>query len=350
MRVLESSTYRLVMQLRPVGLWLFGSFFVVAGVFPLLFAESTTLECSRGTGDCVLERSQLIGAGSDSFPISAIEEARLDISRGDDSTTYRVMVRTQVGDFPLTLSYTSNRQGNDRQVRQINNFLVDPSQTQLSISNDNWIWMFLIAAIFSGVGLMVILSMGRVVTCEFDKLAQSVKITRRGLLGETTILRPLQHIQTVTLETSHGSKGSTTYRVALGMSNGEAIPLTSYFSSGREEKWRTADRIARFLGVSPTLPLHGWRMPLNLPDLLRLGRSQPEARQDTTIRDRQTLDQNPLDSQARTNLIVSLWLDGKHEEAIALGEELKQMLGSQGQAAGVAQVDQLIAMLRSKTS
>ncbi|TVQ24560.1 MAG: hypothetical protein EA367_01510 [Leptolyngbya sp. DLM2.Bin15] len=349
MRVLTSSAQHLVLQLRPWSLWLFGGAFTLFGLLPaLLIAEVATLECHRTAQppSCELSRAGLLKNDRHLILLDHFQGVEVQESRSDDSSTYRVVLLTSEGDRPLTGYYSSGYAGKARQARQIDAFLTDLSQTQLVIQQDSRWLGYLFTLIFSGSGLLVLCLMGNVVTCEFDKLGQSFKLTRRGLLGSKIIKHPLHHIQTVHLETSHGSKGSTTYRVALDLKNGDRLPITTYYSSGRKDKQKTADQISAFLGLTTSTPLSLWN--LDLREFLRLLTGGQQVRQQSIVRYRETLEREPGNLQTQMNLIAALWLEGQRDEAIATVEDLKSSLTAQGKAGEAAKLDDYFQTVMDK--
>ncbi|HEY9815957.1 MAG TPA: hypothetical protein V6D20_09215, partial [Candidatus Obscuribacterales bacterium] len=307
MRVLTSSTQHLVLQLRPWSLWFFGGAFMLFGLLPgLLIAEVATLECRRTEQppSCELSRSSLVNDDRHVILLDQFQGVEVQESRSDGSSTYRVVLLTSEGDRPLTGHSSSGYAEKERLARQIDTFLNDTNQSQLVIQQDSRWLGYLFTLIFSGSGLAVACLLGKVVTCEFDKLGQSFKLTRRGLWGSKTIEHPLHHIQTVHLETSRSSKGSTTYRVALGLKNGDRLPITTYYSSGRKGKQKTADQISAFLGLTTSTPLSLWN--LDLREFFRLLTGGQQTRQQAMVRYRETLEREPGNLQTQMSLVAAL--------------------------------------------
>ncbi len=91
---------------------------------------------------------------------------------------------------------------------------------------------------------------GQVVTCRFDKTLGSMTLKRQGLLGTKVTEHLIRQILDVRVEESTDSDGDSTYRVSFKLKSGDRLPLTSYYSSGKESKQQTADRIRRFLNLS----------------------------------------------------------------------------------------------------
>lgn len=71
----------------------------------------------------------------------------------------------------------------------------------------------------------------------------------RSLLRASRKEFPLDSIAAIELESSHSSRGSNTYRIALVMQTGERVALHSYYSSGWNEKQRKIDRLNAFIGL-----------------------------------------------------------------------------------------------------
>lgn len=350
MRVLTSSAQHLVLQLRPWSLWFFGGAFMLAGLLPgLLLAEVSTLECRRTEQppSCELSRSGLVKDDRYVIPLDQFQGVEVQESRSDGSSTYRVVLLTSEGDRPLTGYSSSGYAGKERLARQIDAFLNDSSQPQLVIQQDSRWLGYLFTLIFSGSGLLVACVMGNVVTCEFDKLGQSFKLTRQGLWGRKTIQHPLHHIQTVHLETSRSNKGRTTYRVALGLKNGDRLPITTYYSSGRKDKQKTADQISEFLDVTTSTPLSLWS--LDLREFFQLLTGGQQVRQQSIVRYREILKREPGNLQTQMNLIAALWLEGQRDEAIATVANLKSSLTTQGKLEEAAKLDDYFKTVMDKT-
>ena len=107
----------------------------------------------------------------------------------------------------------------------------------------------LFGGLFVAAGCAVLLVFAKTVTCTFDRTADRFTREIRGVLGTTQLLHSLGDIAGLRVEEHRGSKGSRTYRVALVLTSGARIPLTTTYGSGKRPKEATAERVRAFLGL-----------------------------------------------------------------------------------------------------
>lgn len=108
---------------------------------------------------------------------------------------------------------------------------------------------FVVGLIALGIGILVSL-LPPVVTVIADRGREILILRKRALLRRSEEEYPFWDIDSVEVERSHDSEGSTTYRVALVLSSGEWVPLRGYYSSGLSTKEKQARRLREFIGVT----------------------------------------------------------------------------------------------------
>lgn len=99
-----------------------------------------------------------------------------------------------------------------------------------------------------GFGLLLIFVLGETAICRFNKTTGQVLLKRWNLLGSKRVRCSVREVQKVEIQTSHSSE-SDTYRVCLILAEGEVFPLTTYYSSGLQEKQDVAETIRHFLNL-----------------------------------------------------------------------------------------------------
>ncbi len=255
MRILEQSNTRLVLREMPIFLWLFGGVFAVSGLLVMLALREGTLTCRRpepSLARCVVSNSSVLGLFRTTTPVEGLSGAYVHSSTDSDGdTTYQVILLTADGEVELTGHTSSGFEDKDAVVQAINAFLADPLARELSVQQDERLFGAIFGGIFVAVGTLVGAGMGRIVTADFNKSHGTLTLTRRGLLGNRVDEYPIRNVVDVNVDSQRGSKGGTTYRVSLRLSDGQAIAPVSYFSSGSGGKRKAADAIRDFLSLRP---------------------------------------------------------------------------------------------------
>ena len=100
---------------------------------------------------------------------------------------------------------------------------------------------------FAALGMVALVPFGNTIRCVFDRDAGTFVRETRGPLGSRRIEHALKQITGVRV-TQGGGRGRT-FRVELVRAGAERIPLTSAFSSGKQEKEEIAETIRTFLGL-----------------------------------------------------------------------------------------------------
>ncbi len=252
MKIVEQSSDRLVLQLRPWIIWIFSALFIGFGLVPIFSTSKRELICDRTPtpGQCELHSHQLFSSSKlNTFQLSAVQRARLESKRDSEGDSlYRVVLLTDQGSVPFTSIYSSGRSQYRHYVAVINAFLQNPEQRSLYVEyNDHWS-LLIVTLISSGTGIVLLVFMGEIVTCDFDRLSGTLHIARRGLFGTRTQKHSLDEVSDVVVRASPGSDGGGTYRICF-IFREEEVPVTAYYSTGRKEKWKTVELIRQFLPI-----------------------------------------------------------------------------------------------------
>ena len=112
------------------------------------------------------------------------------------------------------------------------------------------LWFGLLPMALAVVGFLFTATL----TITADRSARLLTLSYRSVLRRKTIDIPLSQIESITVQRSRSSEGSSTYRVAVVQTDGEVVPLRSYYSSGRKSKERVAEQLRQFIGVGGSTP------------------------------------------------------------------------------------------------
>jgi hypothetical protein len=113
-------------------------------------------------------------------------------------------------------------------------------------------WIF--AAVFGGIGLVVLLVGAQILTITLDKSSDKMTLDYWAPLWRSHTEIPISQIASMHLEStlSRSSRSHTTsrtYRVVVIKKDGTVTPLRSSYSSGADSKRKLADQIGDFIGV-----------------------------------------------------------------------------------------------------
>ncbi len=250
MKIVQQTPTVLKLQDQPVGLWIFGSLFVIAGLFVMtVFGRASTLTCRRvepTQGKCELAESGLLGSQSQEIPLTGLQGAKVETSSSSDGDTYRVALLTRDGNIPLTSIYSSGYEAKQASASRVDAFVSNPGEALLTVRDDSRWFAYPFGGIFVAAGLFVV-SVTQVVTCSFDKTLGCMVVKRKGLFKTELLEHRLREVLDVQVEDSTDSDGDQTYRVRFLLACGDRLPLTSYYSSGRESKQEAVNCICKFL-------------------------------------------------------------------------------------------------------
>ncbi len=149
-----------------------GAIFLGMGTLIALLSQAHAFECRRlepltNKGQCELGSRGILGSESLSLPIESLQDADIEKSvtrwsgRSGASrrttTTYRIVILTTEGNFPLSQSSNSERNKNQAEARKIRTFIDTKAQMSLSIGRDDRRLGYLFGGIFAGIGATLIL-------------------------------------------------------------------------------------------------------------------------------------------------------------------------------------------------
>lgn len=249
MKIIRYDYQHIAIRSNPVGLWIMGLVFVGLAVIAVLFiGDQSTLTCARsagGQGDCSLAKKTVLKTTTISIPLDQLLEARLATSSDSEGDTYKVVLHTSNGDIPLTSYSSSAYKSHQRTADQINAFISDASQPSLSVKKDSRMLVYILGAVFAGIGLLTLLLTGQI-TVDLDRSKGLATLKRRSLITSSNEEILLGDLVGADVETSHSHDGNT-FRVALLQRSGQRTPLTGYYSSGYKGKQKLAEEINNFL-------------------------------------------------------------------------------------------------------
>ncbi len=255
MQIVKQTSQQLTLRHYPRSSWMVSILCMLTGSLSLLslFVGGTqTLSCDRTTQRCELEHSTVLSTTSNSFALSSLEEANVDISAHADGETYQVVLRTSEGTLLLT-RYSQPDQGQSRIANQhaqaINAFINNPNQASLFMrQSDHWFGL-LIGGYFILAGGSIAARFGTIVTWNFDRQTQQFTIKHQGLLGTQTTQHPLHLVQSCRVAHWVSSDGDT-YRTSLMLRSGGLIPITPTYPSDYKSNVITQKTIQSFLQLS----------------------------------------------------------------------------------------------------
>jgi hypothetical protein len=151
---------------RTFGGLLFGIIFTAVGIGAmLLFGTLSTLTCARDLGDggrCTLVTSSLRGSQTQEIALSQLTGADVERSTGSrrersSSETYRIILLTHKGPIPFTSAYSSGYDSKKDIAERVSAFVIDPSEPNLEVSQDDRWLGYLFGGVFGGVGVLIFL-------------------------------------------------------------------------------------------------------------------------------------------------------------------------------------------------
>ncbi|BAY52415.1 hypothetical protein NIES2134_125160 [Thermostichus vulcanus NIES-2134] len=252
MEVLEEPDYRLRVRERPLLIWLVGGIMGL-GPMPLLgFLSVAKIHCQRQTlpYECIATTSSFIIQERVNIPLSLLQQAKLeeDIdSEGD--RMYRVVLEVS-GNSIVFGSAASPPGDRAAMVQQMNQFLGNPNQTQLSARVDDRWPVGLMAGVFFLVGMSLIFFIP-VLTLDLDRGSGTLTILHANFFRRTYQELSLRDIRDIAIESYQDSEGDRLYRVLVHLTSGDTVPLRQYYSSGYGSKKKLANLLREFLHLPP---------------------------------------------------------------------------------------------------
>jgi hypothetical protein len=327
---------------------MFGGIFAIAGLLPSLFTGKTSLTCDRlpdSSGTCEILQSTLWQTRRQTFPLEDLQGTEVVSNPSSEgNTTYQVVLLLPEKSIPLSdFSSSDDRTHHQEQADRINQFVQDPTQSNLAIAEDLFGLMVIPSILFSGSGLLVIACFGQIIILEFDKLSNQFILIRRGLLGSKRIEHPLRNIARSYVE--RGSRN--TYLIKLMLTSGETFAVTPYSSSGYDEKFRVTQEIQSFLGVEPTVTTDPRSLLPQPGDLLGLMLGGNQKRQQRVEEYQARISRQPEDIEAHLGIASVLALQGKQREAKEHLEKFRSQFAAEGKYDLAQLLDQAIASMNS---
>ncbi|MDZ8089372.1 MAG: hypothetical protein RMY16_28040 [Nostoc sp. DedQUE12b] len=188
-----------------------------------------------------------------SVKIEAIDNEN---SHREITKTYQLFLSTDLGNIPFKnlSSYTKNHKLDKLYsiAASIKYFIENPSEKTLSVlqNDSDGVYAGFKITIFFGLLALLIIALGKVTDCKFDKETNTMTMSRHqwfGKLGKEVIQHSLNEIKDVKLEHIEGEEGGWLYRVTFVLKSDEIIPLTQVYSSVYQEKQQLVNCIKTFL-------------------------------------------------------------------------------------------------------
>lgn len=258
LKISEQTSIRLLFTIRPKVFLGLGIFFSQLAVFYLfiifMITPITQLTCDRSPNNisningsesqnklsviCTLTENDWFGSEKTRILISELYEAKLETqietnSQGQPEYWYQVLLLTDVGSIPFAHKMPNRFKIETMQsiASTINNFLVSSTEESLAVKNDDSIanYIIFIVALFWGLVAFLLAAAGLFIHCNFDKEANTLKITRYrwfGKLKRTVFQSSLNEITDVKVERIDTSIDKFYSRVILLLESGDSLLLT----------------------------------------------------------------------------------------------------------------------------
>lgn len=110
----------------------------------------------------------------------------------------------------------------------------------------------IVGLIFIGVGLLLLVFSGAPLNIIADRTRGILTLEYNYLLFKRTKEFALSEVSEIVVQEARGSRGGTTYRLALRTEEGSVVPFRLAHSSGRGGKYKIANQLNEFLGLTET--------------------------------------------------------------------------------------------------
>lgn len=258
LKISEQTSIRLSFTIRPKAFLGLGIFFSQLLVFFLFntftFIPITQLTCNHSPNNilninrnggqytssvmCTLTKNDWFGSEKTRIVIPNLYEAKLETqiktdSRGQPKNWYQVLLLSDTDSIPF--SHIRYNEFKFRKMQSIvliiNNFLVSPTEEKLEVKNDDSLvnYFALLSALFWGLVAFLLAVAGLFIHCDFDKEANTIKISRcrwLGKLTKTIFQFSLNEITDVKVERIDTSIDKFYSRVILSLESGDNLLLT----------------------------------------------------------------------------------------------------------------------------
>ncbi|MBN3943817.1 hypothetical protein [Nostoc sp. NMS9] len=265
LKVSEQTSTKLIFIIRPkvflgVGIF-FSQLFVLFLFASIVFAPITQLVCNRYPNNistsnidlsagqntltvmCKLTENYWFGQEKSEVLVSELLEAKLETEMQTDSQvkpkySYKILLLTDKDSFPFTdRTYPKFKLEELQSIElRINKFLKPPTENNLAVILDDTFMGYIVVrvTVFCGILALLVASPGLFITCNLDKEANIVKLSRYrwfGTLGKTVFQYYLNEITDVKLERIDTSIDEYFFRVILVLESGDNLPLTPNYTS-----------------------------------------------------------------------------------------------------------------------
>ena len=258
MKIIKRTPNQLILQHRPLGIWLMGSILTIVGlVIIILFTRASSLTCQRvspSQGSCELTRSHFLMSKTIIVSINDLKgsEVVMTQTRQMDGffilkSYYRVILIIPTKRIPLTVYGTTTPDQQEAIATNINTFLKNKTKTSLFIERDQRWLIYLVGGIFIVVGLLAELS--KIITVTFDKILGTLTIAREGFLRTEVFEFPMEDIIGIKLKSAslfNSEKAGSHYQIALELKANKELPLTRK-STFKTKKEKIIKEITNFL-------------------------------------------------------------------------------------------------------
>lgn len=210
----------------------------------------------------------------------------------------------------------------------------------------------LFGAAFALVGLVLLLAFANYVTSTFDLTAGRFTRTVKGLIRRSEASCLLADIVGLRVEQGLSSRPSRSYRLALVLRSGDRLPLTTSYSTGRQDKERVAEVIRVFLELNDPgeLPLPGFGDMVGLMFDSQGAQKLSDLYGGVVAEHEATVERNPDNLEAQSQLAIALAMQNKPDQARAHLTAARDIAARDGHAKLAAQFDLMLTKLDEATN
>lgn len=252
MKIVENNPNQLILRSDPFGQIIFGLLFALAGLaFTYFFARSVDMHCEHvktGQITCQLTDKLLGITPVRTRTISNITSADVEKHRSNKrGYTYEVTLSTTNDGAVSVTGFSSSGYSPKAEIaQQVNDFIQNERTKTLDIQVGMEYIVLIFLFVFVGVGIGAVVT-AKTVQVEMIRSEGTLRIRRDGLFGSSQqefLLREIQHVE---LQVHRSRKSASTYRIALYTTSNEEIALSSFYTSGYEDKKRAVEAMREFL-------------------------------------------------------------------------------------------------------
>jgi hypothetical protein len=199
-------------------------------VFAFYVSSDVSVDASHQTGVCVVTRTfPLLGPRRESYPLAAILGTRMH-SRVTKNGVIAYAVSLSTADGDRNISWQSAPRGRQAQKRALDAFLADPGAPPLHLGYDQGSPVAFLLGLVPLVWLWVLWTLWQQATVRFEWWRRAVVLERRRWpLPLWTRAFQTGEIAGTQVD-QRGYRGRRSYRIALTLGSGEAVPLLGVWS------------------------------------------------------------------------------------------------------------------------